>query len=201
MKKIAISFLGLIVVGLLIALSQHGEYDPRDLPSKIHISAKSMDGYHVHVKASYYPSREIQVLCIPIMGTTASGIIRETYTSIPDSGIEVVTKRKWSGLCAYQFSHLIVTCTKTDSFPDDKSDTLGSVGIGILDKDDPSINKNGFGYDNRSTNPIIQNALSILVVNGRSHFFGCDSDCEDHRLFGIDKSNRELKISCMEQER
>jgi len=201
LKKIAIALLGLSMVGLLIILSQYGEYDNRDLPSKIHITAKPMDGYQVHVKASFYPSRELQVLCIPIMGTTASGIIKETFNSIPNSGIDVETKKKWSGLCAYQFNGLIVTCTKTDTFPEFKNDSVGSAGIGILDKDNPAIDKNGFGYENRSTNPIGNNALSILVINGRNYFFGCDSDCEDARQFGIDKTNQEINISCMEQKR
>jgi hypothetical protein len=94
-----------------------------------------------------------------------------------------------------------VTCTKTDTFPEYKSDSVGLAGIGILDKDIPAIEKNGFGYENRSANPILNSSLSILVINGRNYFFGCDSDCEDSRQFGIDKSNQELKISCMEQKR
>jgi hypothetical protein len=171
------------------------------LPSKIHVSATPIDGYKVHVKASFYPSREIQGLCIPIMGTTVSGIIKETFNSVPPSGIDVVTKRNWSGLCAYQFNGLIVTCTKTDTFPDFRDDSIGLAGIGILDKGNPSIDKSGFGYENRSINPIVNNALSILVIKGRNYFFGCNSDCEDARQFGIDKSNQELKISCMEQKR
>ena len=195
-KNVGIALAGIAALGLVFVWSQYGEYDHRDLPSKIRITAKAKDGYHVHVKATFYPSREIPGLCVQIMGTPGSSTIKEYYNDISASGIEAVTKKRWGGICGYQLNVLFVTCTKTKSYPDFKNDSIDWAGIGILKKDDSPQDRTGFGYHSISSNPILNNAMSILVINGKNHFFGCESGCEDHGSFGIDKSNTAINISC-----
>jgi hypothetical protein len=187
---------GSLLLLAFVAWSRYGEYDSRDLPSSVKITAKAMYGYHVHARASFYPSVEIPGVCVQVLGTPGSSTIEKAYNDIPETGVVVETKKKWKGICGYQLNRIWVTCTKTISYPDFKDDSIGEAGIGILEKGDEKIDRNGFGYHSHSKIKIESNHLKVLVVNGKNYFFGCDSECDDSGAFGIDKSSSSILVSC-----
>jgi hypothetical protein len=194
---VAIS-VGVFVLLAVLILTRYGEYDPRDLPSRVIVTAKAMRGYHVHARVSFYPSVEIPGVCVKMLGTQGSSTIQEEYDGIPESGIVIETKKRWKGICGYQLNRIWVTCTESSTYPKYRNDSIGEAGIGILDKDSNNINRNEFGYHSLSKIKIESNHLKILVSNRKNYFFGCDTECDDSGDFGIDKTTSSLLITCEE---
>lgn len=196
-KMLLVGCVALSVFILVILKSQYGEYDHRNFPSKLKLSAKADKGYHVHVQLGFYPTREIPILCIPIMGTARSGSITQTFNDISEKILELELKKKWAGFCRYQFSILGVACTQTPAQPSRVDGTWESVGIGLLlgDQETKAWSDLTFG----SHTPILENTLTITGDGKMNRFYGCDSGCEKAQGFGINNSNEIINIACKDQ--
>lgn len=185
------------IFGFVILIDQYGEFDRRDLPSKLRISAKADSGYHIHAELVFYPTREIPLICIPIMGTTLSGSIGEYFNDIPESGVDLKLKRKWAGLCKYQFEILDIACTQTLVRPYRQDGTWASIGIGILESEMDSIPRTDLTMGSQT--PILDGTIRIEGTGILNEFYGCKSNCGEALGFGINKSIESIAITCKEK--
>ncbi len=199
LKKYSAAITAIAAFGLFLFFFEYGEYDKRDLPSKIMLTTSAKGDHHIHAYASFYPARNIPGLCVKIMGMQLGSTIEESYPDIPASGVEITTKKKWAGFCEYKLDQIFITCTNTKQFPGTNNGITKWAGIGILNKGDKSIDMSGVEYESSSVNKIENNALNILIENGKNYFFACDSGCEDNRALGMDRTNRSLKVSCEDE--
>ncbi len=172
-----------------------GSGDTRNLPDKIKVNAVTSGGYHVHARLLYYPTNPIKFICTGIFGEGLK-VKDGVFNDISESGVEFQIKKKWAGICMYQFSALAIECSKSDSYSFSSNEGPEHILIGTLDS---SIEESTYQRNNYfSANRISDNSLHIEVSGKRSMFWGCKDDCENRPDFGLNSSNQSLTISCQE---
>ena len=196
LKRFEVALSGLAVFSLVILWVQFGEYDHRDLPSNVKVTVKSDGALKARATVIFNSSRSTLLLCTGLFGNGLNSI-EENYTDIPSSGLDVRIKRKWAGLCKYEFYMMSITCSKMESQPANSNGTYESAAVGILEK--PGMSKADYGHVLKSENRLIDNSLAVVGDGPRKTFFGCDSACDPHVDFGIDRSTTTIRVSCYEK--
>ncbi len=182
MKKVSIILLILGVCAGVLTWWQYGIYDTRDLPEKILIRSNNHDGYHLNASITYEPIRQIPMLCKGLFA--GSGWIANDFDDIPSGGAYIAVKKKWGGLCKYQFDGIGINCNKS------MRDKINGL---------PFYSRIGIALNTDETIQLFGTRLTLETKNEKVTNTECDFPCDaDPRPldFHINSHTNEIEISC-----
>ena len=183
----------------------YGIYDHRNLPAKIHVTAKADSGLHVHISVNYYRERVFRGFCTALVDFEGNGghlnAWEEIYNDIPESGIDIVLKRSYPDFCRSKFDELYVSCTKLNTLVINTSGQILPIYPYQEWKPEDTLYKEKDPHvysPPHSSSKIPYNYLKILQSNNTDYFFICEKECVETTYQAIDSTDKTLNISCKE---
>jgi hypothetical protein len=167
----------------------YGEYDYRDIPSSIHISAKTEGNLHAHATVTFDATNPFPIICTGVFneGMTGKEIFLENISS---NGIDVAIKQKWKGFCSYKFNSIAVTCT--DSAKHYHYDSKNAWPKEAYLR----TTRGEFSQVVKYQDFLGSDLFVINDENGEKEFYNCLDSCENTTRYTIDQKLQHLNISC-----